>query len=127
MTLMKNVNGENIPLTAEEEAEYNARQTTWDSPQARAERIIPAIQSAVQGRLDAFAQTRRYDGILSACTYATSTVPQFRADGQYCVQVRDATWAKCTEILAAVQAGTRPLPGGYSDIEAELPVLEWPL
>jgi hypothetical protein len=88
--------------------------------------IQAEIEAAVQKRLDDFAATRYYNGILSACTYATSTVPRFKAEGQYCVRQRDATWAKCYEILTAVQAGTRPMPNNYADIEGELPVLAWP-
>lgn len=34
------------------------------------EQIIEEYQAAVQKRLDDFAQTRNYNGILSACTYA---------------------------------------------------------
>ena len=76
-------------------------------------------------RLDDFARTRNYDNILSACTYATSTVAKFCAEGQYCVDARDATWNACYVILADVQAGTRPMPT-LEQIMSELPVLEWP-
>jgi hypothetical protein len=93
---------------------------------AKQEALIKQIEEAVQKRLDDFAATRYYNGILSACTYATSAVPRFKTEGQYCVEARDATWAKCYEILTAVQAGTRPMPSGYADIEGELPVLAWP-
>jgi hypothetical protein len=89
------------------------------------EQIIAALTAAIQKRLDDFARTRGYDGILSACTYATSTNAKFSAEGQYCVTARDATWAKCYEIMAAVQAGTRPMPT-LETIMLELPVLAWP-
>lgn len=82
--------------------------------------------AGTQRRLDTFAQTRGYDGILSACTYATSTVDKFRNEGTYCVEARDATWSKAYEILAEVEAGTRPMPSGYPDIEPDLPPLVWP-
>jgi hypothetical protein len=85
-----------------------------------------SIVDATQLRLDTFAQTRNYMGILSASTYATSNVAKFKTEGQYCVNQRDATWAMLYEILAAVQSGARPMPTGYADIEAELPVLVWP-
>lgn len=106
----------------------------WDgaqfSPPAPPEQSPEALQAeivaATQARLDAFARTRSYDGILSACTYATSTVPRFQAEGQYCVEARDATWAKLYEMLAEVQAGTRPVPTGFPDIETGLPPLAWP-
>ncbi len=84
------------------------------------------IINAVQAKLDAFAQSRGYDGILSACTYATSTVDQFRAEGQYCVDARDKTWTALYVILAAAEAGERPHPESITDIEAELPPLSWP-
>lgn len=95
-------------------------------PQPSPEEIQASIVSATQQRLDAFARTRNYDGILSACTYATSAVPKFAAEGQYAVQARDATWATLYTILAEVEAGTRPLPSGYADIEQDLPALTWP-
>lgn len=90
------------------------------------EQLQAEIVAATQARLDAFAKTRNYDGILSAATYATSTVTKFAAEGQYAVEARDATWAKLYEMLAEVQAGTRPVPSGYADVEPELPVLAWP-
>ena len=83
------------------------------------------ILMATQQRLDDFARTRNYDNILSACTYATSTVPQFQAEGQRAVDLRDLTWASLYQLLGEVQNGTRPIPTSYSDIESELPALSW--
>lgn len=102
-----------VPLTVEE-------------LQAKDKALYDGIVSATQVRLDTFAQSRGYDSILSACTYASSSVPKFTAEGQYCVDARDATWAKLLELLAEVQAGTRPRPSGYADVEPELPPLVWP-
>ena len=85
-----------------------------------------SIIQLTQKRLDDFAKTRNYDGILSLCTYATSLNAKFKAEGQYGVEARDATWAKLYDMLAEVEAGTRSKPNGYADIESELPVLVWP-
>ena len=63
--------------------------------------------------------------MLSACTYATSTNQKFSAEGQYCVGARDATWAKCYEIMAAVESGARQMPT-LDQVIAELPLLAWP-
>lgn len=49
--------------------------------------ISQRIVNKTQKRLDEFAKTRNYDGILSACTYAVSDVPKFKAEGLYCVQM----------------------------------------
>jgi hypothetical protein len=91
-----------------------------------AEEVQAEIVDATQRRLDDFARSRNYDGILSACSYATSTVPKFRAEAEYCVQARDATWAAMYQVLAEVQAGTRPMPSGFADVAAALPPLVWP-
>lgn len=105
---------------------WTVRQKTAEELEAQVQALQNSIVDATQLRLDTFAQTRNYSGILSASTYATSNVARFQAEGEYCVNQRDATWAKLYQILAEVQAGTRPMPTGYADIEAELPVLVWP-
>lgn len=94
---------------------------------AKNEQIQKSIVDQTQARLDDFAKTRLYDGILSLATYATSTNAKFQAEGQYGVEARDATWAKLYEMLAEVEAGTRPMPESFADVEPELPALEWPL
>jgi hypothetical protein len=99
---------------------------TAEEQQQVALQVKQEIVDATQARLDSFARTRLYDGILSACTYATSSVPKFQGEGQYCVDARDNTWATLYTILAEVEAGTRPMPTGYADVEGDLPVLEWP-
>jgi hypothetical protein len=104
------------PMTADELAAL---------PPVSIEQVLAPYLTAIQKHLDDFARTRNYDGILSAATYATSAVPKFKAEGQYAVEARDATWAKCYEILAAVEGGTRPMPT-MEELIAELPVLAWP-
>ena len=93
---------------------------------AKAAALMQSVVAATQKRLDDFARTRNYDGILSACTYATSTVQKFQAEGQYCVEARDATWASLYTLMDEVAAGTRPAPTGFADVEPLLPALEWP-
>ena len=106
-------------------ADENGKPVLQDPPPPTAEQIIAQYDAAVQKRLEDFAKTRNYTNILSACSYATSTNPKFAAEGQYAVEARDATWAKCYEVLAAVEAGSRPMPT-LDELLAELPVLTWP-
>ena len=89
------------------------------------EEQLEAFTAAIQGHLDRFAQTRNYDGIMSAATYATSTVPKFRTEGQYAVEARDLTWARGYEIMGAVMSGARPMPS-LEEVISELPELKWP-
>lgn len=106
-------------------ADLQGRPVLRDPPAPTAAQLVTQYTAAVQKHLDDFARTRSYDSILSAATYATSTVPKFAAEGQYAVEARDATWAKCYEVLAAVEAGSRPMPT-LDELLAELPVLAWP-
>lgn len=86
--------------------------------------IMAEYTARIQGRLDAFARTRNYDGIMSVATYATSTNPKFAAEGQYAVEARDATWAAAYAIMdEALASGNIP---SWEVVEAALPVLEWP-
>ena len=127
-----------VEYTAEEQNRRSNKPcdlATWDmaakqwidprTPSQVAEAIQAEVIKSTQLRLDTFAQTRNYDGILSACTYATSAVSKFALEGQCCVTSRDATWAALYTILAEIQAGTRPMPTSYADIEPLLPALTW--
>lgn len=89
--------------------------------------FLNSVISAVQKRLDTFAHTRNYDNILSACTYATSTVPKFKTEGQYCVDLRDSTWSTLYTLLAEVEAGTKPMPATVEEVISLLPTMEWPV
>ena len=109
-----------VRITDAEAAAIRAAQNVLTPAQ-----IDASFTASIQQRLDDFARTRNYDNILSACTYATSTVAKFKAEGQYAVEARDATWTKCYEVLAAVEGGTRPMPT-MEELIAELPVLTWP-
>lgn len=91
------------------------------------ERLQRQMTNAVQAALDAFAQTRGYDGIMSACSYSNSTDAQFKLEADYCIQLRDSTWRMGYAILAEVKAGNRPVPS-VEELIAELPVgsAKWP-
>jgi hypothetical protein len=116
--------------------EAGAWQQTWvveplpaDVIQARAAGRRQALQDSlvreVQAHLDRFAKTKGYDSILSAATYATSTIPRFAADGQCAVAARDATWLRCHEVMAEVEAGLREAPASFAEFAPLLPPLTW--
>jgi hypothetical protein len=71
------------------------------APQEQAAARAAAI-GAVQSRLDTLAQSWGYDGIVSLCTYASSKVARFAAEGQAGVDWRDATWAAVDQHQADV-------------------------
>lgn len=116
--------------------ETNSAQVGWSfdgtsfappsAPAKTPEEVKNEVTAAVQARLDAFAQSRGYDSIVSACSYATSQHSKYGPEGRYCVSAREQTWDALFAIEAEVIAGTRPMPTGYGDIESELPALVWP-
>lgn len=85
-----------------------------------------SYEEQTQQRLDDFAATRGYADILAAVSYASSSVTQYKTEGQYCLTQRDATWEALYEIFGEIEGGARPLPANYADIEKELPALVWP-
>lgn len=88
--------------------------------------IITNISLEVQKRLDDFAATRYYDGILSLCTYSNSAITKFKNEGKYGITIRDQTWDKVYKIFGDAQSGLRAIPMTYSEIESELPIPTWP-
>lgn len=88
--------------------------------------VAHAATAKAQGILDQFVKSRGYDNIASACTYVNSNFPKFKNEGQYCIDLRDQTWAALYGYLNSVQEGTLPVPQQWSDIAAILPVPAWP-
>lgn len=86
--------------------------------------VVPTVAeytTAVQKHLDAKAQSKNYDDIVSACSYAGAPNP-FQAEGTAFVGWRGDVWAKCYEVMGLVQAGQRT-PPTIEELIAELPVL----
>jgi hypothetical protein len=77
----------------------------------------------IQHILDAEAQKLGYDNCNSVCTYVDTGVAKFDAEGMAFRKWRSAVWAKGYELLAEVQAGTRPIPTEEELVEL-LPKLE---
>jgi hypothetical protein len=116
---------DNVYIKSYSVHDYDEEQQIYYKTKA-AEEFARNTVSRVQTRLDEFARTRNYDGILSACTYATSVIPRFQTEGQYCVNARDNTWATLYTLMEEVTTGTRAPLTTYEEVEALLPVLEWP-
>lgn len=87
--------------TPQEAAEIDARRAAMPT--------VSEYTVAVQDHLDAEAQARNYDDIVSACSYAGAPNP-FQAEGTAFVAWRGACWAACYAIMDEVEAGTRAQP-----------------
>lgn len=77
--------------------------------------------AAVQAHLDAQAQARGYDNILSVCSYAGAPNP-FQTEAQAFIAWRGAVWESCFAYQAEVQSGTRQ-PPTVDQLIAALPVM----
>jgi hypothetical protein len=80
-----------------------------------------AFENAAQESLDATARAWGYDSLLSAASYATSAVAQFRAEALALIAWRDAVWGAAYTIQAAVSAGEQALPATAATFVALLP------
>lgn len=121
------VEGTPVLVTGQWTQVWTVRTKTPAEVEAEMQALQESIVQATQARLDAFARTRQYDDIKSACTYAGCSVPKFNTEGSYCQDRRAETWDALYVMLAEVQAGTRPMPAGFADIEPDLPPLVWPV
>jgi hypothetical protein len=68
------------------------------------------FEQAVQVALDTFARTWGYTSIVSAASYAASTVAQYKAEATALITWRDAMWQAVASTEAAITAGTTPAP-----------------
>jgi len=128
-----------IPFVSEAEAQqfamsvlgnpnyFSAALSPQESLALETDRVRAAFIVATQRRLDTFALTKGYDNILSAATYATSLIPKFAAEGLCAATLRDSTWAALYSLLADVEAGTKPMPTSFADVQTTLPELVWPV
>jgi hypothetical protein len=103
------------------------------------EQLKNAIMAQVQERLDNFAKEKGYDDVNSTSKYQNisddeiallplkerTVIETFRTECRLIAVKTALTWAVLTGVLHDVEQGLRPVPGGYSEIEAELPVLSW--
>lgn len=107
-------------------ANANGFPVLQDPPPPPPEQILASIAAAVQAHMDAAAQTAGYDDVKSAVTYAEEpAVPKFQNEGRAFRAWRSRVWALCYQLLAEVQAGSRP-PLTAEEVIAQLPALELP-
>lgn len=100
------------------------RDATDAEEAAALDQIEADYESAIQAHLDATAQSRGYDNMISACSYASGTHPKFSVEGRDCLAWRSSVWEAAFQIMTDVRAGVRPLPS-LQQVMTELPPMVW--
>ncbi len=100
------------------------RDATDAEESAALDEIQASYESAIQSHLDSTAQSRGYDNMISACSYASGTHPKFSVEGRDCLAWRSSVWETAFQIMTDVRAGTRPLPT-IEQVMTELPPMAW--
>lgn len=117
--MIKNVNGIDIEMTPEEEADFLASIASFSIP------TVGDYQNAIQSLIDRTAVTKQFNDGVSLASYKDSTVPLWAAQATEFIAWRDAVWVYVYGEMSKVQLGQRPQPS-IADILAELPVIQWP-
>ena len=112
-------------LPRDEDGEVSSRfSTLTEQPDPTNTTILTIYRNAVGKYLDELAQERDYDSILSLCTYAVSSSPARKAEGEAGIVCRDNTWDHVDQVLADVVSKARLAPT-VSELLGELPTIQW--
>lgn len=84
-----------------------------------------AYQREIERLIETTATSRGYSSTVSLASYATSTIPQWKAEADAFIAWRDAVWLKALTELGKVQQGEREPPVLEAFME-ELPAMVWP-
>jgi hypothetical protein len=87
--------------------------------------ITDRVSKQVGEALDAFAKTRNYDDVKSVATYVNSSVPQFKAEAERVIALRDQSYANLYQFIQEVTTGVKPVPKSYAEVQVVLPELTW--
>lgn len=114
MPYVQRDNGPIVGLYACEQPGYAEEFLADDHPEVLAFLNPPPTAAdysrALRIMLDAKAQERQYDGILTAVTYLDDPNPAYAAEAAALKAWRSAVWTYSLAALANVQAGTRDAP-----------------
>lgn len=123
MTLYKNVNGVDMALNSEEEAQYLADQQEFEN--SRPDRLKKQFTEALAAFIDKTANQKLYKDAVSCSSYKLSTNAQWAAEAEAFIAWRDNCYEYSYDYLAQAESGNIPEPN-LEEFISGLPVLEWP-
>lgn len=104
---------------------WHPRTMTTQEQQQQLAATVAAFDIALTAHLDSTAQQRRYDNRIT-CMVRAGFVGPFQAEGKAFATWCDSCNAIAYQMLAAVQAGTEPMPESPAAFIATLPAMVWP-
>lgn len=87
----------------------------------QATQLTAQCESATQASLDSLARAWGYDSIVSAASYANSTVAQYKAEATALIVWRDATWQAAEGLQANIASGKTQAPATAAAFVALMP------
>lgn len=91
------------------------------SPGLSQSQQVTAYETAIQGALDTYAQSWGYDSLVTAASYAASTIPKYAAEAKALIAWRDEVWVWAEAYEAQVIAGTVTIPTSPAGLMAAMP------
>ena len=82
---------------------------------------VVAYETAIQAALDSYAQSWGYTDLVTAASYAASTIPKYAAEAKALIAWRDSVWVWAEAYLAQVEAGTLSIPTTPAALLAAMP------
>lgn len=117
------INGVEVDLTPDEEAEYNQRQNDWNAHFGI--RLTNDCKAALEKHINDVAAERTYSSGVSCASYKDSTNAQWAAEATAFIAWRDACYVYAYDYLARAQGGDVTNPS-VDDFMMGIPPMVWP-
>lgn len=124
MTMYKNVNGVDVALSPEEEAEFNQRLADFES--AQMERTKQMFVAALVSFIDETAQDKGYNDAISCVSYVQSTNEEWALESSTFIAWRDAAYIYAYDYLAQCESGAIANPTLEAFLSGIAPII-WPI
>lgn len=83
------------------------------------------LANVTESYMDYVVSQKDYKSVLHACSYAESSIPQYKNEALAVIAWRDSVWATAYQIQSDVLSGNRSVPS-EQELISELPTIEWP-
>jgi hypothetical protein len=124
MTLYKNVDGVNVPLSPEEVIEYEEMEAQWAAGEPGRE--YESFIAQLTAFLDLVAAQRQYSSAITCATYVSSTNMLWQQEALVFVAWRDDFLQAAYIYQTEVQQGEIPNPS-FDNFLTQAPTITWPV